>query len=77
MTTQEEGGILTWNIGYFISMNDTVTYALEHLQRLKENLDHYWMHPKTKDIDCEIDEMDIFSSFPIGNWAIYENNDTG
>ena len=35
------------------------------------------MHPKTKDIDCEINEMDIFSSFPIGNWAIYENNDTG
>ena len=34
------------------------------------------MNPRTEDIDYNIDEIDIFPSIPIGNWAIYENNDT-
>ena len=54
-------------------MNDDGTYVIEHLHRIKENSDLYWMDPSTEDIDTDMEDSDIFPIIPIGDWEI---NDT-
>ena len=73
VTVWNDGDMLTWYVGYWISMNDDGTYVIEHLHRVKENSDLYWMHPSTEDIDTDMEDSDIFPIIPIGDWEI---NDT-
>ena len=48
-------------------MNDDGTYVVEHLHRVEENSDFYWIHPSAEDID-------IFTIIPTGGWEIYDTH---